>query len=221
MHRKRVLYHKLWYVRRRNTARAGLLIRLAALIMAVFLLGSYINRAAFRAVSDISETRARELVAEAVNSTMQDYSRQGNGYSEFVSINKDSEGNTTAVNVNYAALNTLSQEMAESIGAKLEFLKEQEVKIPAGVLLGSKLFASVGPAFSARIIPVGSIETEFESRFLQAGINQTKHSITLKVKSVLWVMAFLAETRTEVVIDIPLTETIIVGNVPESYINGH
>lgn len=221
MFRSSVVYRRLWYARRRNAARTGLLLKVACLAAVIALLGTYLNGVIFPIILDISEARAREMVSETVETVLYSNLQGREDEAGYVSVNRDSKGNVSSVQVNYAVLNSLSQEIAKGIQEKLELLQEKEIVIPAGVLLGDTIFSSSGPGITVKVIPVGSVGTEFRSQFLHTGINQTKHSITLRVKVTVGIMAPLAEKKAEIETDIPVAETVIVGNVPESYIGSN
>ena len=64
---------------------------------------------------------------------------------------------------------------------------------------------------------VGSVDTEFKSEFISAGINQTKYKVYLTVK--LEVSAILPASSTDIMIDEDylISETIIVGDMPDIY----
>lgn len=217
MLRSSVIYRRLWYARRRNAARTGLLLKVVCLAAVIALLGTYLNGIIFPILLDVSEARAREMVSETVEAVLYSNLRGEEDYAGYVSVNRDSKGNVSSVQVDYAGLNSLAQEISKGIQKRLELLQQKEVVIPAGVLLGDTIFSSSGPGITVKIIPVGSVGTEFRSQFLHAGINQTKHSINLRVKVTVGIMAPLAQKKAEIETDIPVAETVIVGEVPESY----
>lgn len=209
-----IICRRLWYIRKRNEARAGFLFKLACILLLAFLIGTYINTFALPALVDSTEVSARELVMEAVDAVMKNNPGIKQGYSGYVAVNTD--GNATAVQVDYSVLNAISQDISKSIQKKLASLKDEKIIIPAGVLLGNTAFASYGPGLSVGIIPDGKVETEFESHMMRIEKNQTKHSLALNVKVNFGIVA-IVERKVSVEIKIPVAETIILGNVTEEY----
>jgi hypothetical protein len=70
-----------------------------------------------------------------------------------------------------------------------------------------------------KIIPAKQVTVEVENRFEQAGINQTRHLINFKINSRIKIAVPLVDKDVEVATTIPLADTIIVGSVPDTYLN--
>ena len=85
--------------------------------------------------------------------------------------------------------------------------------------MGSKLFANLGPNFKVFIIPLSSIVVDFYSEFEQAGINQTIHRIYMEINAKVQVVIPLSNKTVEITSNVPIAETVIVGEVPKTYIN--
>jgi len=101
---------------------------------------------------------------------------------------------------------------------KLANLGEQGLGVPIGTLSGLTFLAGRGPNFNIRAYPVGAIDISFESQFISAGINQTRHKIMLNVDaevSVILPGVQTFETRTELI----LVDSIIVGRIPDAVLN--
>ena len=88
-----------------------------------------------------------------------------------------------------------------------------------GSITNSKLLSGRGPDIKVRIIPVGSVSTDFSDEFIQAGINQTRHKIYLELKTQVRIIVPLGSDIINVSTRVPITDTIIVGDVPDSYVN--
>ena len=67
--------------------------------------------------------------------------------------------------------------------------------------------------------PIGYTETKYISDFTSAGINQTNHKISMEVITNVRIIIPLNSKDIEVKKQVPISETIIVGRVPESSIN--
>ncbi|HHX58006.1 MAG TPA: sporulation protein YunB, partial [Clostridiales bacterium] len=70
-----------------------------------------------------------------------------------------------------------------------------------------------------KIIPKGNVKTNLKSEFTPAGINQTRHRILIDITVQLLIVMPSKSEIAEISIDYVLAETIIVGDVPENYIN--
>ena len=60
---------------------------------------------------------------------------------------------------------------------------------------------------------------DFKTDFESSGINQTRHKIYLEAKTQVKVIVPLTTSIKEVKAQIPISETVIIGDVPNSYVN--
>lgn len=207
-----------FYYRRRLNRRV--LIRAAvcvitALLMMFVLTGTARMRPLLEslATTRVSNTVNR-IIFEAVNEAVQEGEIS---YSELISMEKDLNGKITAVHSNMAAFNRLQAQILDLILARIDQVSARELSIPVGTLTGSALLAGRGPRISVRMESVGSSSAKFENRFESAGINQTNHQIILEVDVSVAILLPGFTTATKVSTAVTVAETVIVGDVPETY----
>jgi len=207
-----------FYYRRRLDRRAlmrGFAFLLTALLLAGLLTGTARMKPLLEslATTRVSNTVNR-IIFEAVNEAIQ----EGDiSYEELISMEKDTDGNITAVHSNMAAFNRLQAQILDIILARIDQVSARELSIPIGTLTGSALLAGRGPRISVRMESVGSSSAKFENRFDSAGINQTNHQIVLKVDVSVSILLPGFTTATTVSTAVTVAETVIVGAVPETY----
>ena len=182
------------------------------------LLFVYFQRNVTRVLIAISEATMRASTTIAVNDavyyTLSDELR----YSDLVNISRDEEGNIVAVAANPLKINKIARDTASISQSNLKNLSLNGIPIPLGALTGIEAFAGLGPSIQFRIIPVSSVSCGFSSVFESVGINQTKHSIYLNVVADI---SIVMPSRTEnfaVSTDILVGESVIVGKVPDAYL---
>jgi sporulation protein YunB len=90
-----------------------------------------------------------------------------------------------------------------------------DLLIPISNIFGSLVFANSGPRISVNIQPAGTVNVDFYTDFEEAGINQTRLKIYLIVKTDVQIIAPLASNKIDVTTHIPVSETIIVSDVPK------
>ena len=158
-----------------------------------------------------SRLRAEEAVTAGVEEVLEGLTE------EMVEILRDQTGNIQAVEVNMAAINRMKTRITQQIAENLGRETGAELAIPLGTLLGGCFLSGRGPAFHYRFLSAGSMSVRIVSRFEDAGINQTRHQLILAVQTE--VEAVLAGKRTEVSVpsEFVLAETVLVGQIPESY----
>ncbi len=77
----------------------------------------------------------------------------------------------------------------------------------------------MGPDIRVRMTPVGSVSVDFTDEFHAAGINQTRHKIYLLLKTQVKIVVPLGSEVINVSTRVPISESIIVGDVPQTYVN--
>ena len=99
-------------------------------------------------------------------------------------------------------------------------LGEDGVNINLGTFTGIPFLIGRGPVLNLKLVPIGIVGSNFESLFQSVGINMTKHSLFLyidvHVSIIMPIKSYDFETSNQVL----LAESVIVGKVPEVYLNG-
>ena len=155
-------------------------------------------------------TAATRAVNEAVNEVLNDASIR---YEDLATVSKDSDGSISAVSLNTASMNKIKSAVSEAILKKLEEQTFQKVSIPIGSLFGG-LLTGRGPSIRIKVPVNSTVETDYKSVFDSAGINQTRHQITISVKVVVYAVIQGEDTANEVSSAFTLAESILVGEVP-------
>ncbi|HHU69918.1 MAG TPA: sporulation protein YunB [Thermoanaerobacterales bacterium] len=167
----------------------------------------------------IAEARARIIATEAINEAV---SRKITGkiqYKDLINIHKNKDGEIVLIQVNTVEINRIESNTALYVIDVLKKNNIQEIEIPIGQITKSNILANFGPTISASILPVGAVEVNVVEAFEEAGINQTRHKIFIDVKTWMKIAVPLVSSSIEVSTQIPVTETIIIGNVPSTIIN--
>jgi len=136
----------------------------------------------------------------------------------FVTFEKDMNGSVTAISSNMARINALSAQILDKVVGVTEN-HTLTVEIPIGNLSGVSLLMGRGPKIPVQIIVLTSSRVEFNNSIVTAGINQTKHQINLEVMVDIDVLIPWDTESAQVVTEILIADTIVVGQVPETYLN--
>ena len=91
------------------------------------------------------------------------------------------------------------------------------MEISLGSLVAPDLFGGMGPAFRVGVSGLGYVQADFISAFTDAGINQTRHQVILEVTAEIGILTGLGSVDTTVQNQLVVTDTVIVGHVPEQY----
>lgn len=162
---------------------------------------------------------ASDMVTLAINDTINRKMSEGQyDYDYFVSLEKDSAGNITAIKTNMARVNAFSSEVLSDVVQSADS-GELDVQIPVGNLLGMNVTLGRGPKIPVDIIMLTSSHAEFKNDLTSAGINQTKHQMVLEVVVDIDILVPWETLSTQVVTDTLIAETVIVGKVPQTFVD--
>ncbi|MFA5675260.1 MAG: sporulation protein YunB [Christensenellales bacterium] len=192
-----------------------IVIILALIITAYFLL----ERAIYPVIMGISEARLRAIAVKAMNDAVRETVGKDINYADLINIEKDQNGNITLVNANAVLMNNLAASTAITAQDKILDIGEQGISIPIGTILGGQLLSGRGPAVVIKFEPVGSVSSDFKTEFEDAGINQTRHKIYLVLNSSVRIIIGTTSQTVEISSQVLISETIIIGDVPHSYMH--
>lgn len=168
-------------------------------------------------ISEICEYKGREtandIIAEAVNKQL-----TGSDQQQYITIIRDENEKIISIETNSNLINELQNNLRESINNELSEIDNNKMSIPIGTMSGITFLSGRGPDISLRLHQVGAADSEILSEFTSAGINQTKHRLVLKVTVEL--SAILPAHSTDITVenDYVISETVIVGDIPNGYI---
>lgn len=162
---------------------------------------------------------ASDMITATINDKINEKMSAGQyTYDYFVNLQKDNDGNITAISANMARINTLSSEILQEVIAATNS-GMHDLNIPLGNLLGMNLLLGRGPNVPVKILMLTSSFADFRNELSSAGINQIKHQIILEVRVEIDVLLPWEMRSTEVVSEVLIAETVLVGKVPNSYLN--
>ena len=167
----------------------------------------------------MSEARVEHMATIAMNNAVEKTLGSDIKYTDLVNILTDNNGNITMIQANTVRMNHLASDASNSTLLEITQMGDQGIEVPLGSIFNSRILAGRGPNIKIRIIPVGSVSTEFETEFENAGINQTRHKIFLNMRAQVRVVVPLGSDVVSVSAKVPISETIIVGDVPDYYVN--
>lgn len=214
-----------WYRSRYGLRRRIYLLRfpklLLVLLLAIFLsiyIFNILDRNLKPAIIQMAEARAHQVAGEAINKALYDKVLANVNYNDLVFVHKDSQQRITMMQANSVKISRIISQANLEIKQSLRNISEETLKIPLGQASGSKILANYGPRINVRILPIGTVSTKFADEFQQAGINQVRHILYLKIETTVSIIFPLATTSININNSIPMAETIIVGEVPNTYL---
>ena len=202
----------------RRKKRRRVLLLLVPLILLLGL-GTAIGMDTLGAVAvRMAEARVRAMAVDALERAVDRVMGAGIAYDDLVKAHFDEGGRLAMLESNTMRMNDLSSKVALSGQENLNAASEAGVSIPLWAALGVSVLSSSGPMIHVRVIPVGSVTTSFVTSFESAGINQTRHEITLIARVSMRIVVPTGAQTVSVETSVPIAESIIVGQVPDSFV---
>ncbi len=140
-------------------------------------------------------------------------------YESIVTVKYGQNGSISSIESNIVAMNTIKALSSKKINEAIEGIGEERVGVSLGTASGIEFLYGQGPVMTMGLVPVGHAETQFKSRFVSQGINQTLHSVYMEINAEIAAVAPWFTVSANVSTDIVIAETVIVGNIPENYTN--
>ncbi len=170
-------------------------------------------------ILDIAQVQVKAQTTQAVNEAVLSV-LQGVDYTDFVTVEKNSQNEVVLITANSNSVNQLARNASIVTQGKINTLFQQAISIPLGTLSGIPLLSQLGPDVNIVIDPVGTVQCSFVSHFETAGINQTLHRIYLNVSSTVDVIIPSSHQVVQIETPILVCETVIVGKVPDTFLQG-
>lgn len=189
------------------------------IILVVIFILIFLNNVVNPVIISTMAAKTRKLSQQAVESAIFETINDTLVYDTLITITRDENGDVVLISTNSLQINLLARELVNIAQQKLEQIGEQGVHIPVGSLTGLPIFVGKGPEIKIKMLPIGNITCKFTSEFKSAGINQANHKLYLTVNSnvsvILPIENQIIQTQTQIMI----AESIIVGKIPETYLN--
>ncbi len=192
-----------------------LLLLILSVCVTAFRGAAYLRRLA----GEMAMSDAIDKISLAVNETVSRIMAEGDyDYDHFVTVEKDNNGNVAAVSTNMSRINAVSTEILSEVVSAAEN-GVLDIRVPLGNLTGSNLLMGKGPEILVEVITLTSSYIDIENELVSAGINQAKHKIILKLDVDVDILVPWDLITTRVESKVLIAETVIVGRVPDTYVD--
>lgn len=176
----------------------------------------------FRVTSTIKTFTVDEInskVTAAVNRSVLLNLTDAN-YDDLVTVEKNAAGDITLMAANSLKINRINKEISVSAQAMIAASCDEGVGVPLGAFSGIFIVTGFGPVIDLDILTAESVICSFYSEFDSMGINQTRHAVYIDVQSTVSVVIPGDRQTVKVCTEVLVCEAVIVGKIPEVYLNG-
>ena len=194
---------------------------LAAAILCLTAIGGcilFVEENLTRMVLSLAQAQARSLAVRTLNEAAAELLSSGEiTYDTLMHVTADESGRVRLIQANTPQMNRLAAKVSLMSQEKLQATRDQVVRVPLGSALGMTLLAGVGPNIEVHVLPVGSVQAAFHTDFQTAGINQTRHRVTLQLTAQVQLVIPTGTKTVEASTQVAMAESIIVGEVPDTF----
>ena len=170
-------------------------------------------------VRSLARTQVTNTASDLINDAILEQIMEGQiQYDRIVYFEKDLNGRITALKTNMAEVNRLKTETLNLINDEIMAQDTDHLGVALGSLVLPEFFSGKGPSIPVRILTIRNSDANFQSEFTEAGINQTLQKLRMDVIVDVTILV-LGKTETFTVSSqMVVAETIIVGDVPATYL---
>lgn len=179
----------------------------------------YYNASVLPVVDNVSQEKMRALTVTAVNDAVGEIITCSPSSSDMLKIYYDNDKTISNIVINSVAVNKIVKDLTAKVLTNLENMKECGIDIPIGSFTGIVFLSGIGPSVNLRVLPVASVTPKLFSEFKEMGINQTHHRLYVKLNTSVSVVLPGANNIMQTITEISLSESIIVGKIPDTYLN--
>ncbi|MDR0696370.1 MAG: sporulation protein YunB [Christensenellaceae bacterium] len=192
---------------------------LLILSLIIFSIYFYFDTIVFSLVIDIAESQAKSMALEAINEAGTLIRSLEGFFGDYYDYKVNNEGEVVLITANAANINKMHMTARSETQRALNKLNTANIIIPMGAFSGSSIFADMGPPINLKISLVATSETIWNSYFYNEGINQTIHRLILRISTKLNIIIPIKASDVFIEADFIIAEDIILGRVPDSYID--
>ncbi len=184
------------------------------IILSLFLSFYHIDKRLFSFAERIAYSDLQNHISKQANLYISEILKENRIDLNSVISSDTQNKDISSLSSNFLNINLLKTDVADRLTHYMSELTYIDCKIPSMALVSDGIFAGYGFKIPVRLIASGSAYADFNDEFISAGINQTKYRLSITVTVNLELQTVFSESKSTFTTDIPLTEKIIVGDVP-------
>lgn len=195
--------------------RLGSLFKASLIIIIFAVIFSAIESRLGSAALRLGETQLKNELTYECNRIVRELTADGQtNFSQMPELSRNGNGNVVSASADLASINTLKTDVSLRLTEYLMSKRKIDCSVPIGSFFSDEMFAAYGFHIPTKIICSASSEVDFDDDFISAGINQTRYRLMLKVCVDANLHTVFRSQNSKITIDVPISETIIVGDVP-------
>lgn len=186
----------------------------------LFLMFLYYINIVLPIIKTYSKAETHAVTEKAVNLAVSNVINRTLSYDMLIDINYNNAGEIASFSANQYEINTITREIIKETQYQMNNLGSDGLNINIGTFSGVPFLIGKGPLINLKLMPIGAVNGNFDSQFSSVGINMTKHTLSLYINVHLSIVLPIKSYDVYSTTQVLLAESIILGKVPEVYLNG-
>jgi sporulation protein YunB len=167
---------------------------------------------------NLAKVRIKQLATQSINAAITDQiSKGGTNFENLIDWKTDPTGKVKGFTLNYTEHMKITSNAINIVQHQLNQLKEIPEHIPLGMAMESPIIASFGPEIPVRLLPVGNVKVDVNTRYQNAGINMILVEVYIRIIAELSVIIPFDSEAEMVETELPISYSLVVGDVPMYY----
>lgn len=164
--------------------------------------------------------RLEYLVTSIIDSAVYDcFSAHRYDYESLIVVAKDNNGRINSISIEPYAANMLKAEISRTIVDRVNEISNDDLEITLGMLIGHFGLGSWGPVLPLTVTPNGNVSIDFTNTFESCGINQVMDNVSIDVNVDVSAMMPFYQFNSRIHSSVVISQTVIIGDVPGTYLN--
>lgn len=177
----------------------------------------YVERNLRPPLMNLAKVRIKQIATQAINSAIADHVAGNTKAEQLIDWKMDKNGKITGFMLNYNEHMRITSDTIKTVQGELDHLQSISEHIPVGQAMNSAILSSFGPDIPIRLLPVGNVKVDLNTRSQNAGINMVMFEVYVRIIAEVSVIIPF-DSDTEIVeTEIPISYSLVVGDVPTYY----
>lgn len=174
----------------------------------------------FNLVVSYLSTSLDSYSSYAVNTALYENYQNIGEYNDIVRVEKNELGDIVLLDINSFEINKITREIIDKSTLIMSDKMNEGIEVPVLAFTGISFISGYGHKINFKSLSVSKIIGEYRSDFKSSGINQTLHCVYIDFICQIDVFFPLSRKSVEVVVPVLICQSILVGKVPDVYLNG-
>ena len=178
----------------------------------------YVFSVGFGLVADMCSAEIKAEITNVINESNDILNGMDFFYDDYFTVNTGEDGKVRSISANTGLINQVNMIIQTEIQNRLNEFRTKKLYLNSGVLTGSTFLAQYGREIGITTHVVCDCHTKLVSELSRIGINNTLHRLQINCYITVTVLVPTRSVVEDVDNEILITESIISGDVPSTYL---